>query len=290
MSRLQNLINGKDNTKDNAINRTEEILSEFINLAIKRFKWTNLPVGLTSDRLEEMLITHGVLGGYMNDNNTLTILPLHGTGGVNIYNEHISYVLTGYNGTTNTLVKEDVCRLKNNPTCSNDVDTLEIYAKRISDIECTQEVNLFQMNIPKILSTTRDGILTAKNIIKKIQEFKFVVYTREKGINQQLKQDDVIDTSAPYLLDKLGDYETFYRNKALSFLAINNANTTKRERLIVDEVNANNDLLNTILDMMYEERQEFCEEVREKFNIEITVEKREVLDGTLHSDTTTDNE
>lgn len=275
--------------QEQAINREEELLSEYVNLAIKRFKWSNLPLGLTSDRLEEMLINHGLLGGFINEVGLLTILPMHGISKVNVYNEFDSYRLEGFNGYQATKSADDVCRLKNNPTCSTDIDTLRIYAKRINDIEQTQDVNLFQMNIPKIIMTNRDGILTVKNIIKKLKDFKFVVYTRDKGINNQLKADDVLDTSAPYLLDKLSDYENFYRNKVLSFLAINNANTDKKERLIVDEVNANNDLLETILDMMYECRQEFCDEVKDKFGFDIKVEKRSVDNGKLHIDTTTDN-
>ena len=279
----------KEIDPNSAIDREEEILSEYINLAIKRFKWSNLPKGLTSDRLEEMLITHGLLGGYINETGLLTILPMYGISNVNIYNEHVRYRLCGFNGSNTEKDIDEVCRLKNNSTCTNDIDTLRAFAKRINDIERTQEVNLFQQNIPKIISSTRDGILTAKNIINKISKFKLVVFTKEKGLTQQLKQEDVLDTSAPYLLDKLADYENFYRNKALSFLAINNANTDKKERLLVDEVNANNDLLNTILDMMYETRQEFCDDVKAKFGIDIKVEKREVFDGKLHNDATGNN-
>ena len=132
----------------NSVNREEEILSEFVNLAIKRFKWTNLPLGLTSDRLEEMLINHGELGGTLHDGN-LIILPIHGVSKVNVYNEFVEYRMTGYNGFNLQLSVDDLCRLKNNPTSSADIDTLRIFAKRISDIERTQEVNLFQMNIPK---------------------------------------------------------------------------------------------------------------------------------------------
>ena len=277
------MIKKEKENKDYAISRQDDLLSEYVNLAIKRFKWSNLPLGLTSDRLEEMLITHGILGGFINEVGLLTILPAHGTGRVNVYNEYDEYRLTGFNGYNTTVKFENMCRLKNNPTGSCDIDTLSLYAKRIDDIERTQEVNLFQQNLPKMIATNRDGILTAKNIIKKLQDFKFVVLTREKGINSQLKSDDILDTSAPFLLDKLSDYENFYRNKVLSFLAINNANTDKKERLLVDEVNANNDLLNTTLDMMYECRQEFCNEVKEKFGVEIKVEKRDI-DEQLHSD------
>ncbi|MGL6104807.1 hypothetical protein [Romboutsia sp.] len=277
-------------SKDNAINREEELLSEFLNLAIKRFKWSNLPLGLTTDRLEEMLISHGLLGGFINETGLLTILPMHGVSKVNVYNEFNEYRLYGFNGYDKQVSSDEVCRLKNNPTSSTDIETLSIFAKRISDIESTQEVNLFQMNIPKIIATSRDGILTAKNIIKKIQDFKFVVFTREKGISSQMKQDDILDNTVPYLLDKLSDYENFYRNKVMTYLAINNANTDKKERLITDEVNANNDLLNTILDMMFECRQEFCDEIKLKFNIDIQVEKRSVLDGTLHTNITSDTD
>ena len=274
---------------DKAINREDELFDEFMNLALRRFTWNNLPIGLTSDRLEEMLITNGQLIGFMNENNTLTILKGNGTGNLNIYGEFVRYTVLGDNGFTDELDIDKICRLKNNPSCSDDVTNLRIFAKRISDIESTQDVNLFQANIPKIISSNKDGILTAKNIIKAIRDFKFVVFTRENGINKQIKQEDVLDTSAPYLLDKLSDYENFYRNKVLTYLAINNANTDKRERLIESEVNANNQLLENILDMMYETRLEFCKEVKEKFGVEINVEKRDVSNGTVYNDDPTDD-
>ena len=176
----------KDIDKDSAINREEELLQEFVNLAIKRFKWSNLPKGLTSDRLEEMLINYGMLGGFINEVDLFTILPIQGNGKINIYNEHDEYRIFGFNGYNRTINSDDVCRLKNNPVGCNDIDTLMIYAKRINDIEQTQEVNLFQQNIPKIIATNRDGVLTAKNIIKKLRDFKLVIYTREKGINNRV--------------------------------------------------------------------------------------------------------
>ena len=113
--------------------------------------------------------------------------------------------------------------------------------------------------------------------------------TREKGINGQIKQDDVIDTSAPYILDKLSDYENFYVNKAMTYLGLNNANVDKKERLITSEVDANNEQIGAILDMYYECRKEFCELCNEKFGTNISVEKREV-DEQVHTDTSTDSE
>lgn len=262
--------------EEKAISRQDLLLDEFVNLAINRFTWSNLPKGLTSERLEEMLISYGTLGAFKNDTGLILILPLFGTSKVNIYNEHTEFRLTGFNGNEFTKSVDDVVKLKNNPLGTEDLSTLQLYAKKIDDIEQTQDVNLFQQCIPKIIGTNKDGILTAKNIIKQIKEYKFVVFTKSKGIENQLKKEDVLDNTAPYILDKLSDYENFYRNKVLTFLGINNNNTDKKERLVVDEVNANNDYIAICLDLMYDMRKRFCDEVNKKFGCNISVEKRKV--------------
>ena len=263
--------------EDKAISREDLLLNEFLNLAINRFTWTNLPKGLTSERLEELLICHGTLGAFV-ENEMLVILPLFGTKKVNIYNEHTDFHLFGFNGQTFTKSEEELVKLKNNQLGTEDLSTLQIYAKKIDDIEQTQDVNLLQQTIPKLIGTNKDWILTAKNIIKQIKEHKFVIFTKSKGIENQIKKEEVLDNTAPYLLDKLSDYENFYRNKVLTFLGINNANTDKKERLITSEVDANNDYIQINLDLMYDMRKRFCMEVKEKFGIIINVEKRRVED------------
>lgn len=273
--------------KNAPVSRETIIYNHFVNLAIKRFKWSNLPDGLTSDILENMLITHGQLGAFM-DRGLLKILPAHSSNKVNVYNEPISYMLYGFNGETKNISAKEMVRLRNNPLGTGDKENLLILASRLDNIEQTQEVNLFQQCIPKIITTNRDGVLTAKNIIKRIKDFSFVILTRDKGINTQIKADDVIDTSSPYLLDKLADYDNYYTNKTLTYLGINNSNTDKKERLITDEVNANNDHIFSILDMYFECRKEFCDNVNKQFGINIAVEKREVDE--VYHDNTTDSE
>lgn len=276
--------------KNSPDSRESFLYNHFINLAIKRFKWDNLPEGLTSDILEEMIITYGQLGAF-KDKSLIKILPAHASSKMNVYNQPLTYMLYGFNGETHNISAKEMVRLRNNPLGTADKENLMIFARRLDNIEQTQEVNLFQQCIPKLITTNRDGLLTAKNIIKKLKEFSFVILAREKGINNQIRQDDVIDTSSPYLLDKLSDYDNYMVNKVMTYLGINNANIDKKERLISDEVNANNDQILSILDMYYECRQEFCDLVNEKFGTNITVEKRETIeDVEIHDDTETDNE
>lgn len=274
---------------DSAISRYDELLQDFKNLALNRFTWKGLPIGLTSERLEEMLITHGQVFCFKRKEGGLTILPCRNSNNVNVYGDYDEYEVFGYNSYTDKLKATDGIRLKNNPTSSDNMTTLMIYAERIDNVEKTQDVNLFQQNIPKIVLTDENGKLTVKALLKQLQEFKFFIFGR-KTLTGQLKTSDVLDTSSPYLLDKLQEYKTDLINEVLSYLGINNnSNSDKRERLTNKEVDANNEFTKIMLDLMYDLRNKFCEDVGKMFNTEIIVEKRRVDDGELVNDDRTNN-
>ena len=260
---------------NSAIDRYDDIFNHLMNLAINRFTWGNLPLGLTSEQLEKLLIEKGVLMGYKSKYG-LVILPCFGENKINIYGLPTHYRTMSVNGIMEDLVDiKDGVLLKNNPTSTGDYNLISNYATLLNDIQMTQDVNLFQQNIPKIIITENGSELTAKNIINKLRQFKLFIFAR-KSITSQIKVEDVLDTSSPYLLDKLTDFEKEKYNQILTRLGINNANTDKKERLITDEVNANNDLINVNLDLMFDVRKKFTEEFNSKFGTNVTVEKREV--------------
>lgn len=276
--------------EDEALSRYEYLLNEFKNLAINRFKWEGLPNGLTSEKLEEMLIEYGQLMGFDSGNMGKYILPCYQKTDLNVYGLSNEYNVFGLNGKFNeTISIDDGVLLKNNPLGSADLPTLEVYAKRIDDIEMTQDVNLFQQCIPKVLLADENSKLTAKNIINQLRKFKFVVLGK-KSLANNIIASDLLDTTSPYLLDKLQDHRNSKYNELLSFLGIENANTDKKERLITSEVESNNDNTKIYLDLMYDLRKNFCDEYNEKFGESIKVEKREVQEnGELHDNSRGDN-
>ena len=62
-------------------------------------------------------------------------------------------------------------------------------------------------------------------------------------------------------------YKQSIFNEALTFLGINNIMIEKKERLVSDEVNSNNELINLNLQSYLAPRQLACEQFNEKFNI-----------------------
>jgi hypothetical protein len=63
-------------------------------------------------------------------------------------------------------------------------------------------------------------------------------------------------------------------NMFMTSIGISNANTDKKERLVVDEVNANNEETQTLCELWLEQLQEVCEKTVTMFGIKISVDWR----------------
>ena len=84
----------------------------------------------------------------------------------------------------------------------------------------------------------------------------------------------VLKTDAPYVADKLYQLKTEIWNEALTYLGISNVNTTKKERLVTDEVIRN--MGGTIASRYsrLEMRRQACEKINDMFGLEITCNYR----------------
>lgn len=259
-------------SKEYATSHYGEIYNRFLNLAINRFTWKNLPEGLSSRQMEKMLIENGMLMFFEDELNGMLCLPCMGVKTFNIYNEPIWFNVVG-NQYNKTLAYDEGVIIRNNALGTGDVADLSIFAERLNEIEQTMDVNLIQQATPYIFLTDEKERLTIKNIFNQIREKKFAIFGNK---NFGLKQSEVLLTQSPYLLDKLQAHKNSLMNELLTFLGINNNNIEKKERMLVDEVNANNDFILVNIDHMFDERERAVKEINEKFGLNIIVEKREV--------------
>lgn len=278
----------KKKKEEYSINHTTQLYSRFMNLALNRFSWEGLPSDLPSWKLEEMLIKHGKVMFYKNSDGVLLCLPCTEHGNFDYYNQPLKYNVIGHN-VNEIKDRDDGVVIRNNALATNDIDDLMLFAERINEVEQTMDINLFQQNTPYMVMCDETERLTWKNIIKQVKEFKFVIFGR-KSFKSSITENIVLNTKADYLLDKLQQHKTELMNELLTFLGINNNNVNKKERLVVDEVNSNNDFILVNIDHMFDERKRACEEINKMFNLNVKVEKREVeLNGTIHNGIEGDN-
>jgi hypothetical protein len=77
-----------------------------------------------------------------------------------------------------------------------------------------------------------------------------------------------------YIVDKVLTDMRKWENMFCTAIGITNANTDKKERLITDEVNSNNEETKTLCELWLEELQKACKKTETMFDIEISVDWR----------------
>ena len=100
-------------------------------------------------------------------------------------------------------------------------------------------------------------------------------------LNIQFFNNDVRNS---YIIsDLLNDVRTIM-NDFDSMIGISNANTQKRERMLVDEINANNQETKTLCELWLENLQTGCQETKDLFGIEISVDWRKDETEVINND------
>lgn len=274
MSSSKSLVNkySKDVQKGYEQYNNSRLFSYFSLLAKNRFKWTNLPNGIKSYQIEKYLYENGEIGFYFDTNKGYIALPINPIGQVNVYGEHVKYMLNGI-GYTKTVDIDDIIKIKCNDDSIPAMLQVAFYCDLIDDIETTMFFNLKQQKLPYIIPATKSNELSMRNIFKKIDDGEFAIYVDERLANGGDIGIKVVKTEAPYLLDKLQVIKQDIYNELYSYLGINNTNTNKKERLLVDEVNVNNNHILMNLELEYKNRIDAANLINEKYGLNIQVEK-----------------
>lgn len=240
-------------------------------IGLSLFEWENLPKSCNQKFLEETLFEYGRALfmfdgelGYLNTKCTPS-------GQLNHYNEPIAY-------TANSIVfnkmydREDCVLIRNNYLERPTDITVMLFASRLTTAERTIDVNINAQKTPILIRCDEKDRLTMKNLYNQYDgNAPFILGA--KGLN--LDGLKVLKTDAPFIADKLQVYKRDLWNECLTFFGINNTNSDKRERLITDEVNANNEVISINADAMLLTRLEACKQINEKYGLKVNVKLRQ---------------
>ena len=250
------------------------IFYEFTNLALNRFKWENLPQGLESRHIEKALFEYGQCAFVDDPELGILCLGCSNTNGYNPYGDPTHVVLHGVGYSKNFALSE-VERILNNDTLLPTKFHVEYYTNKIYEIDKAIYKNLKQQKRPYVVATTKDNQLSMKNIMKQIKEDEDELYVDDRLANGGKVGVEVLNTNAPYLIDKYQQHKNDLMCEFLTLMGLNNsnANNGKKERLLVDEVNVNNGEILMNLDVDYKNRLDACKRINERFGLNISVKK-----------------
>lgn len=177
---------------------------------------------------------------------------------------------------------DDVVYIMNNNLQKPTFETLKLFAYKLYEIDRTSFTNLIAQKTPVLIEGDTKTILTLKNVYMQYSgNTPFIFGSKQFDLNNRLS---VLKTDAPFLLDKLQLYKHDVWCEALTFLGINNANTDKKERLITDEVNSNNELINYYLNCFYKTRKDACDRINKKYGLNISIKLNKDIEELLNID------
>lgn len=266
-----------------------DYLERFKKIAMSIFEWTDLPDSMDARYIEKCLYYLGSAGLLHTEEYGFINTKATSAGDFNIYGlptaiQCYSYsfneqrrLYSGLTGQDNDINSEAILVMNNwerIPTAS----TIELFALRLYEAERACDVNIKAQKTPVLLLIDENQRFTMKNLYEQYDGNTPVIF----GDKNQLSMDSIkaIKTDAPFVANDIMQYKKEIWNEALTFLGVNNL-SEKRERLISDETNTNNELINLNLMSYLAPRKLACKQFNEKYGLNIDVKVRSDLDNII---------
>ena len=273
-----------------------DYLNRFRRIALSMFEWVNLPKTMNSRYLEECLFYNGQASLLYDKKYGFINTKCAGNGYVNIYGlpsklHCFSYsfqtdrnLYVGLNSVNESKEDEECILVMNNWERVPTAGSMELFAYRLYLAQRTCDVNISSQRYPVMVVGDEKQRLMLENLYSQYDGNQPFIF----GNKNQLTGDEmkVLNTSAPYVVDKITEYKKEIFNEALTYLGINNVSVKKKERLTENESNENTELVNLNLQSMLAPRLEACRQFNEKFGLtgtdkEISVRVRSDLENII---------
>ena len=282
-----------------------DYLARFRRVALSMFEWVNLPNSMNARALELALYFNGKAALLKDKKYGFINTKCAGTGYVNIYGlptelNCYSYDFNSKRTLYTGLIPEgtndeysECILVQNNWEALPTVSSMELFAYRLYEAQRTCDINIIAQKTPVLLIADETQRLFLENLYQQYNGNQPFIFGDKDQLGDKVMK--AINTQAPYVADKITDYKKEIWNEALTFLGINNIMLEKKERLVSDEANSNNELINLNLQSFLAPRQEACRQFNEKFGLtgtdkEISVRVRSDLYNIIKKEMSTTTE
>lgn len=258
----------------------DDYCNRFYKIATSIFEWVNLPDSMDGEYLEHVLFYKGMGAmlkteeyGFINTKATASgDFNIYGRPTqLNCYSYSFNEVRTVYNGLIrdvdgNVMNKENSeCILVRNTLLSKPTfASMRLFALRLTELERTMDTNVKRCKDPYIIKANKAQEMTMRQVFQDADNNVPAIVVEKNALD--LKDIDAIPLKVDFLGKDMMEYKEKVMNEALTVLGINNLGE-KRERLISDETNSNNELINMNLMSYLTPRKQACKEFNEKFGL-----------------------
>lgn len=263
--------------RENAI-LFEERYNYYSNIAITRYEWEGLPESVNERFLNTVLYCMGKAAFFEDPNLGFMALPCTTSGQYNVYYEPVEVEAYSFNYHRRLVAgdpERNFVQIRNNPTCTPTAFPVFEFTRRMTDVLRTIDVLTKKMKQPFLIACEEKERLTYQNALKKIADNEIAIL----GSKQFGLQKGFLDFKdmrlAPDFVTLWNSYRNL-ENLIHTTLGIESVATEKAERLIADEVNANNMIADMSIEANIKQLQADCEKVNRTFGLNIWVEAKTI--------------
>lgn len=276
--RYTDLVNQYNSVKPSDVHMRDALSYHFyynalLHLCYSIFDFDNLPDNWDRDYMLNQLF---IRGGFCVCNTELGVLPLMAsTTYYNVYNKPTKCLIANnVLGSFEKTIGKDCVYVNLGWEFDNFITlspVINLYAGKLANCDGAIATNLMNSRV-SLLFVGNDNaeIASMKKAYDKFTEGDPAIFLKTKStINKpDLFFNNVKNT---YIVDELQDSKDDIYNEFLTYIGINNANTNKKERMNVDEVNVNNQSCSSHVFSWYYNVKKEIDRVNEMFGLDIQV-------------------
>ena len=277
----------------------QNIFYNLLNIAMYSFSIKGLPDSCNERFFKLNLIFNGYAAlikdpdlGYLS----LGVRPTVNSNQLNIYGEFPDVMAFGWNGfnkqyknymygTDNSDAEAVICR--DNDLMYPMVNIIWMYAKRLTDTMRTLDVTARKLKTPYFITCDEAQKSSIKKILDDVDFNQDSIIANRSTMPNEF---NVLQTGVqPESVRVLWEHYSNLESEIRTFLGINSAaNLDKKERLVVDEAEANDILTDINIQYRLKNYQQFCDTVNNLWGLNISfvsnidiVEKQEEIDDSI---------
>lgn len=250
-----------------------DYLERMKKICLSMFEWQNLPTSMNARFLEMCLFYNGQ-AALLYDDDFGYINTMAADGGyINIYGlptelQCYSYRFNQRRGLYMTDTGEEKGKecilVMNNYERIPTTATVSLFAYRLAEAQRTADVNIQAQRTPVLITTDQKQYFTLKKMYEEYDGNTPAIFADKNLITPDALKS--IKTEAPFIANNIMDYKREIWNEFLTFMGISNL-SEKRERMISNEVDSNNELINLNLQALLIPRKEACRQFNEKYGL-----------------------
>ena len=247
------------------------------DIALSCVKWKNLPEEIDPRFLEWCLFYDGMAIFFKDDiTEKFVCIQVMPSGQFNMYRipkERTAYAVHGYQNSD--LNENNSVIIYNNLLRKPSVQDIEIYAKKLTNIDLTLNVNVNAQKTPIAIICDETQRLTFQQLYQNYTGNMPFIFG-DKGLN--LDNVKSINTQADYKGEELNKLKTDIWNEALTYLGVSNVQYQKKERINTEEINRSMGGAFASRRSRIKARQNAVEEINKMFGLSIEVDFEDEVD------------